>query len=348
MPSVGGVPLVALRGLRWRPPQRRIMAKKRTRTKAKPAPAKAPTTKVVARSAPVPRPRITVRDVQNVCGLTDPFCAHANGCKYPDDSSAKTLAYTYHTRTTVSTTAAGDAYLLFAPQYGNAPFTQAATIVAPSTVLTWDNFAVYSPIANAEAYRIVSWGLRLKRICAPLTTQGMVLVRSMQQESGQHFQPIDLSSFSRSEVLDLPLQDAKPITIVGKHSSQRPEAFYQVNTDAAAVVDWDARGFTPVTINVVGGPASTAVLDIEIIIHYELMFTEDSGLGMLSTPPPPHNPIITNAAARLTSTTKSFFTETASRISLMLERKAAQMLGNAVGSAVGIPGLGNGLSIVVD
>ena len=50
-----------------------------------------------------------------------------------------------------------------------------------------------------------------------------------------------------------------------------------------------------------GSPASTAVLECEYFINYELVFDESSGLGLLATPPPTSHPVVTEAAKAVTN-----------------------------------------------
>lgn len=238
--------------------------------------------------------------VSKVCGITDPFCSHARGAKYPDGSPVRTLPYSWRYRSSITTAAGGESMQFFAPQYNYLPMTAAATATG-SNVTAWNNFGALGLISNVSQYRIVSAGVIIKRMCAPLYASGMVRIRSWPTEHAGTYGAIDVASYNSTFALDVPLADCHEVALVFQHSSQMPQLFYAPGNDHNAPNTLTSKGFQPITVFVEGAPASSAVLDVQFYINYELAFTDGDGLSQLATPPPLGGTAIAQAAARITS-----------------------------------------------
>lgn len=273
-----------------------------------------------------------------MCGLTDPFCVHAIGAKYPDASSLRSLPWTLHGRTALASNAAGNGALLWLPNYINSPFTAATAIALPPTA----SFGTLSDasanrVATVNAYRLVSWGMRLKNVVAPLNSGGMVHVRSLTNREGFGLGQVDMTTYSRAEAMDIPLQDCKDVHIVGSRTDQRPADWYPAGYTGpgANVTAWNASGFNPISVYVTGVPASASILDIEFLFHYELQFDDTSDLGLLATPAPIASPLVASAASAVQSAAKHFFNQSAAAVGSFLERRAATALGSLLGGPMG-------------
>jgi hypothetical protein len=260
-----------------------------------------------------------------VCGLTDPFCDHARGAKYPDDSNVRTLPYSYQNRKSMTTTANGEAWQLLCPQYEFEPWTVASASTL-SVVTAWQNFPSQSLIAGVDKYRIVSAGFTLNNVSAPLYSSGMVHIRAWPYESLSPMAGIDTASYSATFSVDIPLQDCKDIAVVYSHTAQLPQVFYEESLDTGVVINVASRGFCPVTVYVTGAPPSTTVLSLKHITHYELTFVESTGMQQLATPAPRFNPMITDAAASVTSSMKPILIEGAKRVGGYIVDKAKRAL----------------------
>lgn len=304
--------------------------KKKTNTKAQPRKRSNQNGTLVVRSQQQRQPtNAPPQLVRQVCGLTDPFCEHARGAKYPDDSSIRTLPYTYESIQTVTTNGTGSAWNLFSPQYGFNEWTFAAT-AADNEVTAWTNFAVQSLISNVSKYRIVSTGIRLKRITAPLNTSGIVRIRIWPVEALSALGTLNTSSFNATYAVDVPLQDMSDTCIALPHTPQVPTVFYDTTGDVAIVTGAGCKGFCPMTVQVVGAPATQNVLEAHLITHYELLFEDSSGLAQVATPSPPRNPMITDAANYVTSTMKPIVASGAGAFGRYIVDKAKHALVSAV------------------
>jgi len=286
-------------------------------------------------AAPPPRRNPTPRNrgldsglVDQACGLVDAFCPHARGAKYPDDSSQRTLPFTFQFTQTLSSDSNGrvGAYLL--PRIGSdgsglvalAPVT-VATLTAPT------NFGAttVATLTGASRYRIVSAGFKLRRISPSLTTSGMVFVRSLfETDTMASNSPIEGDTYSASKTVDVPLVDAHELCFLHEHSSQMPQDFYPfgINTFGIATLN----GFCPATILVTGAPVSTPILQLEYVMHVEYMFDPTAALALAATPAPVANSLLTTAVNRLTSAGSNFFHENAALAGKAIRNHAVSIL----------------------
>lgn len=283
------------------------------------------------------RNAIIRRNLVAVCALTDPFCSHAIGVKYPDASSLRSLPWALHSRTTITALATGNGSMMVVPNYINAPFVFGLTAVGGVATYGTLADATVNRIAGVNAYRLVSWGMRLKNLVPPLTSGGMVHIRCLTNREGFNLATVDQVSYSRSESMDIPLQQCRDVHVVGVRTDQRPADWYPpaFNPVGVGINSWLASGFSPVTVYVSGVTPSVAILDVELFFHYELQFDDTSDLGLLATPAPVANPLLTAAASAASSTAKSLFNQGAEAVGAYLERRAAAAIGGLLGGPAG-------------
>lgn len=283
----------------------------------------------------------TKRLAHEVCGLTDPFCSHAYGAKYPDDSATRTLPWTAHKINTLTSGPTGEITGIFLPNYNYFSLHHCATtagIATPGAL-----FPDATSPTDIQQFRIVSAGLRIKAVCAPLYASGMVHIRIGDLQKAASYGPTFMPAlFGGAESLDIPLQDCKDVTIMCPRTAQPRGNFYLpgVITPGSVATDWTAPGFAPVTVSVSGGPTDVAVLSIEYVIHYELQFDFGINTAMLATSPPAYNPVVTSVANQLSSTTQSIFATGLKSLAGYVERRAVGAIAGALG---GPPGLGAAL-----
>lgn len=314
-----------------------VMKIKQKKTKKKPVPRT-----VVSKTKPKPTiPRAVVNDV---CGLTDPFCDHAIAAKYPDASSAKTLSWSYRAMTTINSTPTGYFNAIFYPQLTFNPVALANTGIGNS-VTSWDNFTTSSAFGVIERYRIVSVGFILRPLVAPLNQSGTIHVRGLGSESGISLGTVDTTSYNTMWQKDIPystLGSGQPFIL--SHSSQPPQNFYLSADDAGNVSASTSRGYLPVTISGSGLPVNAGAITIQWIINYELVFDEISGLQQLAAPAPPVSQAVITAAAKVTSSLSGYIGNTVTDVSRTIASRAAQ----AIVSYVAGPSFGVGTRLLTD
>lgn len=272
-------------------------------------------------------PQLPNKSVHSVCGLSDPFCEHARGAKYPDDAATRTLPFTYHGRRELVSNASGHINAMFFPQFKYDPVTLATTPTG-NDVTAWDNFDSngFSTTPDAMDYRIVSVGFRLHAVGAPLNASGMVHLRQYGTLEGTDLTTIDLLTYNSSDSKDVSYRSMDVISVVVPHTSQRPAAFYNPADDAATMAAALTKGFGPVSIAGNGLEASTGQLEVEWLIHYELTLSDNNVLAQAATPAPAYSPLLVGAANRVTSQISAFIIGGAERVGDLITRKAIDAL----------------------
>lgn len=299
---------------------------------ARKAPPNVQVRRKTANTSKIPK-AISTRAVNSICGLTDPFCGHARGAKYPDDSSARTLPFTYHGRVNLGSDTNGTLRYLWYPQFGFNPITWSSAATG-SAVTAWTDFAPTSVVAGVESYRIVSSGFKVKSIIAPLNASGEVNVRTWATQPSL-LANADILSYNNTDSCDRPTRLVDELAVVSAHNAQMPQIFYLAADDAAAVGGVRPNGFNASTIYASGLPVSSICFVLEWVVHYELLFADASGLSQLATPPPPANSVITQVANRVTSQVPSIFERGAKMVGDMIVKKAVAGVATYLGGPAG-------------
>lgn len=311
------------------------MTSQKQRNGRKPPPAKrGPPTTVVIKQKASARASSTKNTVprsliHKACGLVDPFCIHAIGARYPDDSSTRTVPFSFHSSVNVTTDANGNATLLWSPQYAFAP-TTTATTTGPG-VTGWNAFAAIGLVGDVKQYRIVSSGFIIRSIAAPLNASGLVQIRTWSDQDNTSIATCTLNGYNGSYSADIPLRICDDVAVITPHSSAMPQTFYNDANDSATVVNKQANGFVPVTVFITGAPINFTVAVIEYFINYELTFIPGSGSAQMATPPPAANPVLSSVANHMTSTVQPIVKRGVAALGSMIVDKAitgfAAMLG---------------------
>lgn len=265
--------------------------------------------------------------VTQTCGLVDPFCEHARGAKYPDESSSRTLPFSFNFSKTFSTDAVGSLGFTFFPRIANDGSGQinVATMSSYNVATSNVNFATADVpvLANMNRYRVVSCGVRVKRISSPLTTTGMLYIRSYAESGFGNMNVYNVDTFSASKVVNVPLIDAKDVAIINEHSSQPPQLFYQPTTNPAS--NFLGAGFNPISIGVVGGPLSVAVIFVEFYMHVEYIFDDAGALALAATPPPVYSSLVNTITRDVTSHATNFYHESSRLASEFIKKKIVSL-----------------------
>lgn len=315
--------------------------------------------KAAVRTPPVPRPprvprapkqpRVAPATVHAVCGLTDPFCDASVGAKLPDGSSMRTMPYRIHFVKTLTTDASGNVGQLILPNVYQSPAVTGSIVGTVFTAAAMGAAVVALP-AGVTRYRMISCGYVLRNICAPLNAQGVVELRTFSTAGGGSLAAIDLVTYMCANSATFALQDCHSHSTIIAHTAQRAADFYAPleTTPTTAVTAWVAPGFCPSSIGVIGGPASTAVLRLEIIMNVEYVFADDEPMALATTPSPPYSPTLTAAAARVQSFGNLVYHRTTEAAAKYVESKAIAALSTILGP-VGRLAAGMGqLALTVD
>jgi hypothetical protein len=306
------------------------------------APSKTKSTRSFAKPRATASPDVE-RMAHETCGLVDPFCEHAVGAKYPDDSSARTLPYTVRYMQTYNSFADGTLGVFITP---NTEYDSIGASIAPSSApyMKQPVALATAPVptfAGADRFRIVSVGVRVTSIAPSLTASGMLHFRSHAVENGNALcthlgSEVNGTSFAASKAADIALDDCKGYCFILEHSAKNPQLFYspaQVTTNGIIDMFGGFAGFYPGTIYGNGLPANTPCIQVEFIMHLEYIFDASDALNLAATPGPRFNPVVRDAATTLTSLGNHIFSTSAEKIGAYIEKKAIETLRSFMSSS---------------
>lgn len=268
--------------------------------------------------------------LRSVCALVDPFCDHAIGAKYPDQSSAKTLPYRMHYTVTIGTGPGGNAGWLFTPSwlFGAAEGVPTGTVMAYTTINN-NNISGLFP----NGFRIVSAGLRLRNLAAPLNASGYVSIRGYAAQLGVSLASVDAANYNSDFYQDIPLQSINlngytdvifnRIDEIDSRQFNNPATMQATNT----ISSWISSGFGAVQIAIVGGPVNNpSCLSVEYVQHMELIFNDSDAMSVATTPPAKPNSQLTQVANYVSTQAGNVFHEIGKDVAKVTQFLARQAI----------------------
>jgi hypothetical protein len=235
------------------------------------------------------------------------------------------MTYTTHKLAYLTTDGSGNGGLLLTPQYMDFAAT-VCTATSGGVLTPATNFTAEIPVGDVSRYRIVSAGYKISSVAAPLNASGTVGIRCRNDVGGGNYAAIEGLAYGVADYIDIPLRLADGVAVVPTRlTNPRPE-FFTATAGGGLVTSWSAPGYGAVTITLTGGPASTACLAVEILIHYELIFDEAAGMTLAMTPSPPSNPMQVAASNAVSTVGRSIFERGMDAASSYIRRAAETAL----------------------
>lgn len=236
--------------------------------------------------------------VKAVCSITDPFCTAAVGSKYPDSGSSRTLAMQARGFTLLTTDSSGRAAAVFTPTPANG-YGKAATFSgATNTVATWgsmNDYAGPTSIGTSFNWRVVSLGVRATSILPATSNSGSVGVINIPAGDVLPSVAIDLDSMAYASNLRVPCNDPAGITAVARNDGVASKLYRDEGVTSSSTTFY-SLGNEVLVVYVVGGPATTAAVNIQYVVNYELTFDLSSVMNRVATPAALENTLVQTAA----------------------------------------------------
>lgn len=303
-------------------------------------------------------PRGLEKFVTAVCAITDPFCPHAEGTKWPDGNAAKSLPVTLKGAVTISTSAQGNAAAYFVPGWkvgygttdlagGSFPAGTTATFNTVPQVYT--GAATYAP----KSFRLVCGGIKVMNVGAPLNSSGTVTIIQVNGQDTLDMAGIDFGSYNQETIQTANFSSLidKPVCAIFKPGGPQAHMFTDISTPTATN-DLKPNDFSVICVALTGGDISKAVLRIEYVLHYELLFGKSDIINLLATHPPPANPTVTGASQAISSTINDMAFEGArvvgQEVAKAAKRQAMKLLAGFVAGRLGGPGAGRAAYTIMD
>lgn len=284
---------------------------------------------------------------RQICSVTDPFCPAARGSKWPDTTSAKTLAWCTEGFVTLTTDSSGRAGVFFGSDpnqaicsvttFGGAYGESAIVVSTPAELPGWASFG----ILNSCQFRLVSMGIHVRSIMSSMNNQGSVGILTIPGSSVYTyiigtdpgttlFEENTRISCNQGDLCCVPHNDGiNSKRFVSAQGTPMPDHIFTNGNDLPYVY-------------VSGGPASTAAVQVKFIYHYELLFTSGTVFNTLATPAAVQNDLITTGKnfvqSRINSVVKGGIKEVERQTMGAAEafgRKMIQGAAGAIGGAIG-------------
>jgi hypothetical protein len=239
--------------------------------------------------------KVSERQVQNVCAVYDPFCKASFGAKRPSGPGVLTLPLTFRSVFTVTTGTGGDAYFAFVP----GPNPLSVTQLSPAND-TWT--AVATPLTTMGTFpnfagqvRVVSAGLTWHDIAPMTATGGDVIVMPISDPNSQ------LWNNATHTLADLIVQTEGHVTDRRKPGTFILTATNQTLADAflaqTVLNDSDDNPWPGICLYV-SGAASSNVLRVEVVVHYEVTIDATAIAGTRTQTNPSASSILSQASSQ--------------------------------------------------
>lgn len=232
------------------------------------------------------------RAVELVCGLTDPFCRVAKGARWPDGLGQDAMTGQVRGHKALVTYADGRMLGFYTPSisFGDMLSTSAAPFTMPAVMGSCPGGGAVT--SYSATYRVVSAGIVLRNVASAFTTAGYLIV-TRHPRLPAFGAAINAGSVYGTTASTHSLHAGLEIPLIFKEVGTNSRVFGNANV-AAAQPDfgWDVIG-----VEIVGAPASTAILDVEYVINVEFTLTQTNiGLSQLTTNVSPDEPALARAA----------------------------------------------------
>lgn len=284
------------------------------------------------------------RLTRSVCSITDPFCDAANGAQYPDKMATPTFPYQNRTLQTLTTNASGNGSVIYLPAF--------VYNWGKDSTMTDPNNAVYTTLQSSTSglgfqptkYRIVSWGIRIKSVAAPLNASGMVRIRAYNAD-GDALAITNCNTYRCAFAADIPLHRLSDTCIISRTTSPIFNQFSEINL-SSSMTDFKSTGWTAINVSLAGGPASTSPIIIESIYNFECIYDDTTDASLLMRSSPPTHPLVTDVSNTVMTTMSGVFEKGAEYVEKTIWNMASKTIRAALVSVV--PGAGAALALTVD
>lgn len=283
--------------------------------------------------------------VHKLCGITDPFCPHAKGARWPDGNGSNTLTYQARGLLNLVTTVDGASlsYLgatlpfnsLPPGAYGAPTFTMNAAFQRAGTNSNWQ--------AYASTYRVVTAGIIIRNILPAMTAQGILVITRMTTFPSLGAS-VTTGLLNQGEVYTVPITAGMEIPLLFSPVGIDARDFKSQNINTTINDGWNVY-----KIEVIGSVASASVITIELVYNIEFTLIENyADMSTLSTVENPISIASTTIATKLTNSIGTVIYNGASKFSSLIATKAAQALGTYFGGPAGGMAAGGAMAIMVD
>lgn len=280
--------------------------------------------------------RIPQHMVQQVCSLTDPFCVHAMGGKYPLSTSGRTITETVRAIWSPVNSASGAGALVFMPN----PLFPANQPTLATGTYTLANTNNASPVTSMFAtygkeFKLTTWGVRVITIASATNASGYMNIGIMDDvQVGQTF---SAGTTNYKEWRAVPLRHGLEMTVISKPISVEARQFSPAPTNNS----WPVGAWESIVFEWTGNVASGNGIVFETFYNYEYSLANpSSAVASMASMAPPPNPVIQRATDSVYRSVGNIFNMGVDAFGSFITKKAAQALGGYLGGPAGASAAG--------
>lgn len=239
--------------------------------------------------------------IEYICSITDPFCPHAQGAKFMDQASVRSLPFTKRERYVVSSDANGNGSLLILPSFIYQSGNSATTITGGgSASFTTVRTSSGNPSAVGQI-RLTSAGALIRSIIAPINASGILRIRGFSSSAAAISSAVLIGTYNCDFSSDTPVHSVNEVAVALRRTDDLVKRFTQpllLDDDTDPSDNNNALISTgPLLISVQGAASTSVVLDVEVVLHWEVTFNDDNSLQAITTAAPPYNGKLDDAAS---------------------------------------------------
>jgi hypothetical protein len=276
-----------------------------------------------------------VANVTDTCAQVNPFCKAAKGAKYPDGKGQDTATFQVRYHKSLRTDATGRLLAYLSPAVpdnlliAGAYNTGTSLFTLPSAYEVAPDATFFSDMVLD--YRVVTSGVVLRSIGPALTAQGFTMVSKVGTSPG-FAQTIAAGVIEGTEMCTMPLQPGSECRVLHTRVGTESTNFVALSSTTTGVEGWDLA-----KIEVVGGVASTDVIDIEVVTNIEFRFlSAKQKMNQIVAPAAPLNPHAIAAAQQVRAKMPSLIDGPMAALEKTVEKYAGDALDFLSGSLAGL------------
>lgn len=286
------------------------------------------------KAKPPPQPRAgnsnlaLARLAHQACDVTNPFCVGSIRSKWPDGSSAYTIALPRRKRIAVTTNSNGSVAVVLSPSAGGFCDYMVGTLNNTTLIASFSipdktaDVANYNPVlqdlgATTTSYtqsRTVSCGFSFTPTASFTDAKGSVSFiesNSLTLKSTGTFN-FDASVLQRPTYYTVPLRNTDSTYIISRPSGVSSREFHDIGyakvnagsiDNATSTNSLDTQDWSAVYLIVQGGPVSQVVGFIDVYQNVEVTIkTSDTTMAPMLSPAPPMNNMLMKASQAMSRT----------------------------------------------
>lgn len=201
-----------------------------------------------------------------VCAITDPFCSHAKSAKWPDGNGASTLTAQVRGHQVITTFSNGGNVTFFSPSMRNGQLGSGAF----STNYTLNSTLSPTPgelgvQAYLSTYRVVTCGMIIRNIAPALTASGYIIVNRISELPAMGATIVPGNTYATVSTTHA-ITAGMEIPVIFRPVGASARVFATPSANNGIFGD---AGFDVISVEIVGAPATTNVLDIEFVMNIE-------------------------------------------------------------------------------